>query len=220
MLQVYHHKSESSTVGKLKRILVVEPSAINWIGLQRLLGNVDTAGLNFSRVSKLAEAKKEIYEFKPNVIFFTSLPRGTDYLSMLSFLSDIASYHLKINSVIWLQHDMTWMVQLLHAFGVDTVLIDPVNLDEISQCFGGDPIEKVENKICLLGRKERLITLALLRGDTATAIADMTGRSVRTISMQKKLIFEKLNLVTNEDFYLLAGRLVNLNKKAVKSAER
>ncbi len=212
MLQANHHKGEHSAGEALKRILVVEPSRINWIGLQRLLGNFGNIELSFCRVSKLTEAKKKIDEFKPDMILFTSLYRGTDYLLFLSFLADVASYHPKTYSVIWLQHDMAWMIQLFHAFGVGTVLIDPVDPNDISQCLSGDMIDKLEKRQCLLGKQERLTALALLRGDSATTIANATGKNVRTISTQKKAIIKKLKMETSEDLYLLAGRLVYLSK--------
>ncbi|CAI0832257.1 MULTISPECIES: response regulator transcription factor [Serratia] len=212
MQQANHQQAEHATAESRKRILVVEPSRINWIGLQRLLGDAGSTELSFCRVSKLTDAKKKVYEFKPDVILFSSLSRGTDYLSLLSFLSDIASYHHKTNSVIWLQHDMAWMVQLLHAFGVDTVLIDPVNLYQITQCLGRDRTDKAPKNAALLGKQERLIALALLRGRSATAIANVTGKDVRTISTQKKSIIRKLQMTTNEELYLLAGKLVYLTK--------
>jgi DNA-binding NarL/FixJ family response regulator len=127
-------------------------------------------------------------------------------------LSDIASYRLNINSVIWLQHDMAWMVQLLYAFGVDTVLVDPVDRYQLSHCLNGEPIDKAPRNAALLGKQERLIALALLFGRSATAIATMTGKDVRTISTQKKSIIRKLQMTTNEELYLLAGKLVYLNK--------
>lgn len=212
MQQINHHQAEHATAENRKRILVVEPSRINWIGLQRLLGDAGKTELSFCRVSKLTDAKNKIYEFKPDVILFSSLSRSTDYLSILSFFSDIASYHAATNSVIWLQHDMAWMVQLFHAFGVDTVLIDPVNLYQITQCLGSDQAEKPLRNAALLGKQERLIALALLHGRSATAIANVTGKDVRTISTQKKSIIKKLQMTTNEELYLLAGKLVYLNK--------
>lgn len=212
MLQVNHNKGEHSVERKSKRILVVEPSRINWIGLQRLLGCTGNTELIFCRVSEITEAKEKIHEFKPDVILFTSLSRGTDYLLLLSFLSDVASYHLNTNSVIWLQHDMEWMTQLFHVFGVSTVLIDPVNIYEINQCLGDDPSSNVEKKVCLLGKQERVIALALFRGKSATTIANAAGKNIRTISAQKKSIIRKLKIRTNEEFYLLAGKLIYLNK--------
>ncbi|AHG22735.1 hypothetical protein Z042_10310 [Chania multitudinisentens RB-25] len=212
MLQVNHNKDEYSVAGKSKRILVVEPSRINWIGLQRLLGCTGNAELIFFRVSEITEAKQKIHEFKPDVILFTSLSCGIDYLLLLSFLSDVTSYHLNTHSVIWLPHDMEWMTQLLHAFGVTTVLIDPVNLYEISQCLGDKPSSNAEKKVCLLGKQERVIALDFFRGKTATTIANAAGKDVRTISTQKKSIIKKLKIRTNEEFYLLAGKLIYLNK--------
>lgn len=212
MQQINHHQTEHAAAENGKRILVVEPSRINWIGLQRLLGDAGNAELSFCRVSKLTDAKNKIYEFKPDVILFSSLSRGTDYLSLLCLLSDIASYHATTNSVIWLPHDMAWMVQLLHAFGVDTVLIDPVNLYQITQCLGSEQADKPPRNAALLGKQERQIALALLGGRSATAIANVTGKDIRTISTQKKSIIKKLQMTTNEELYLLAGRLVYLNK--------
>lgn len=212
MLQVNQHQAGHATAEKRQRVLVVEPSRINWIGLQRLLGQAGRAELNFCRVSKLADAKKKIKDFKPDVILFTSLSRGTDYLLLLSFLSDVASYHRQTNSVIWLQHDMAWMVQLFNVFGVDTVLVDPVNLNQVSQCLGNEQMDNTPKKVCVLGKQERLIALALLRGNNAKTIANVTGKDVRTISTQKKSIIKKLQMTTNEELYLLAGRLAYLNK--------
>lgn len=212
MQQINHQQTEHVAVENGKRILVVEPSRINWIGLQRLLGDAGNTELSFCRVSNLTDARHKIHEFKPDVILFSSLSRGTDYLSLLSLLSDIASYHATTNSVIWLPHDMAWMVQLLHAFGVDTVLIDPVNLYQITQCLGNEQADKPPRSATLLGKQERLIALALLGGRSATAIANVTGKDIRTISTQKKSIIRKLQMTTNEELYLLAGRLVYLNK--------
>ncbi|KFK91723.1 MULTISPECIES: response regulator transcription factor [unclassified Serratia (in: enterobacteria)] len=211
MLQVNHQHTEHSAAENRKRILVVEPSKINWIGLQQLLDDAGSTELSFCRVSKLSDVKNKIYKFNPDVILFSSLSRGTDYLSLLSFLSDIASYRLKTNVVFWLPHDMAWMTQLLQAFGVDTVLIDPVNLYQIIQCLGSSQADKTPRNAALLGKQERLIALALLHGRSATAIASVTGKDARTISTQKKSIIRKLQMTTNEELYLLAGKLVYLN---------
>lgn len=200
------------TKRKLKRTLVVEPSEINWIGLRHLLGNLDGTQQNILRVSELIEAKNKIYEFQPDVILFTPLPHRTDYLLFLSFLSDIVSYYPVIYSVIWLQHDMRWMVPLFHAFGVVTLLIDPVSIDDINHCLGAETTGKVSKREYLLGKQERVIALALLRGGSVTAIAHMMKKDVRTISTQKKSIIKKLGMKTNEELYLLAGRLVYLSK--------
>ncbi|VTR42604.1 Uncharacterised protein [Serratia fonticola] len=59
MQQANHQQAEHATAESRKRILVVEPSRINWIGLQRLLGDVGSTELSFCRVSKLTDAKKE-----------------------------------------------------------------------------------------------------------------------------------------------------------------
>ncbi|TQI78926.1 DNA-binding NarL/FixJ family response regulator [Serratia fonticola] len=209
MLQTNQNNGDYFLKDKIKRILVVEPSNINWISLKNL---VDGFELDFCRVSKVAEAKNKIDEFNPDVILFTTLSRGTDYLSLLAFLSDIGSNHQKIYSVIWLQHDMEWMAQLFHAFGVSAVFVDPVNSYEIEQFLLGDSIKKNEKRTCLLGLQERLTALALLQGESVTTISHRTGKNVRTISTQKKAIIKKLNMETNEELYLFAGKLAYLSK--------
>lgn len=209
MLRANQNNGDNFSAEEVKRILVFEPSNINWISLKNLLGSIE---LNFCRVSKLIDAENKIDEFKPDIVLFTALTRGIDYLSLLASLSDIGSQHHKIYTVIWLQHDMKWMTQLFHAFGVSAVFVDPVSNDELAQGLVVDTNNKIEKRACLLGLQERLTALALLRGNSVTEISNRTGKNVRTISTQKKSIIKKLNMRNNEELYLFAGRLVYLSK--------
>ncbi|ALX93577.1 hypothetical protein AV650_08395 [Serratia fonticola] len=212
MLPVDYKKYVPPLAKPLRRILVVEPSRINWIGMQQLFDQMGRAEFSFCRVTELSEAKKKMYEFRPDVVLFSSLPRGMDYLLFLTFISDIYIHYPQAISVTRLRHDMAWFAPLLSAFGANSVFIDPVNLHEFSEWLTGNVLDSIDGKSNLLGKRERLTALAFLRGESATTIANISGKNARTISTQKKSLIRKLKMKTNEELYLLAGRLAYLSK--------
>lgn len=194
-----------------RRILVLEPSDIKWMGMYQLLRIHRKRDVYLHRIRQPGELGEILDQYNPDALLLTSVGRGTEVLPLLPHLSDSVMRYPRLHIVTILNQEMAHLADLLHGFGSARIfpyVPEPaVLLDSLSAPAAWLAGERSS----LMTLQERNVVQAMLAGYSVSQIAQQSGKNVRTISAQKQSLMLKLKMTNTGELQVLGGKLKSLS---------
>ncbi|MBW7984199.1 helix-turn-helix transcriptional regulator [Enterobacillus tribolii] len=191
-----------------RRILVLEPADITWLGLCRLIETSGKKEIALMRVASADSLEQYISCYAPDMLLLTSVSYRDEILPLVQRLSEITLRYPSLPVTALLKQSIPYLAELLMAFGVTTVLMQSPPLEELADILTTPAHPASKSRGVQLSLNERNVAKALLSGYSVTRLARMLGKDVRTVSAQKRSVIHKLNMSNAGELQVLGGRLM------------
>lgn len=190
------------------RVLIFEPCTMTWLGIRDILSSAGVKREHVLRVSSLAEIDATLpRSFRANVLLLSTGMKNASLTDLLAFLLEDQGGD-KPPVLVRMGAFNPLLMRLLMAFGADgvlppdysgTTLLHYVRMaPELTSPLRGES---------LLTRRERLVVLRILSGQSLSQIAGYLKLDIRTVSGYKQQVIAKLRMDQPYELRLLARRL-------------
>ncbi|MGL5387636.1 MAG: helix-turn-helix transcriptional regulator [Serratia sp. (in: enterobacteria)] len=194
-----------NTGAPVLNILVLEPYDITWLGIQQMLRTTLGDRVSLIRITETDQLSESVQCHRVDAVLLSAISHRTEVLPLLQQLALLMRCNTKVHIGAYLRKDLPHLVDLLLAFGVNTVfkgLIDEADLAHylVPNNVACHPV-RLTNQECNVAQ-------ALLAGKSVSRVAQLMHKDIRTISAHKQALLGKLNMVSRGELQVLGGRLM------------
>lgn len=189
----------------VRKILVLEPYDIIWLGIQQMLRTTIGKHVSLERIVEIDQLANTILHDKVDTVLLSVIGHHTETLQLLQQLALIMRGHKKVHIAAYLRKQLPHLANLLRVFGVNTVFGGPIDVTDLAHYLVPD--HQIFQPVRLT-QQECNVAQALLTGKSVTRVAQLMHRDVRTISAHKQSLLGKLNMVSRGELQVLGGQLM------------
>lgn len=189
----------------LRRVLVLEPYDINWLGIKPIIEATFGNRILLVRISDTDKLAETALHYQVDSILLSAVGHHIDMLSLLRQLSKISRYHQHFQIAAYLRNELPHLEDLLLAFGVNVVFRE--GIDAVNTFHYLVPGRRAFRP-GRLTPQEQNVAQALLAGQTVTRVAQLMHRDIRTISSHKRALLAKLKMTGSGELQVLGGSLM------------
>lgn len=189
----------------VRNILVLEPYDITWLGIQQMLRTTMGSRATLIRLTDMDQLANAVQRHSIDTVLLSAISHRSEVLPLLQQLALLMRSHQKVHITAYLRQDLPHLVDLLLAFGVNSVFKGTDNAADLAHYL--EPNSQSLPPVRLT-HQECNVAQALLSGKSVTRVAQLMHKDIRTISAHKQSLLGKLNMVSRGELQVLGGQLM------------